>query len=44
MELECLECGWLIDVSGVEKYHYVQCTECETEFEYDGGLISLEED
>ncbi len=44
IELECLECYSLINVTGVEKYHMVECHECETEFEYDGELISIEDD
>lgn len=43
-ELECYECGSLINVTGAEKYSQVECPECETQYEYDGRLISLEDD
>jgi DNA polymerase III alpha subunit (gram-positive type) len=44
MEVECLECLTNINVDGVEMYSVVECPECETEFEYDGHLIPIEED
>jgi lysine biosynthesis protein LysW len=44
MEVECWECGTLINIDGVEMLDVVECPECKSEFEYDGELISTEED
>jgi len=42
-EVECPECGALIDVAEVEKYEVVFCHNCNGIFEFDGqALIELD--
>lgn len=43
MELECQNCGALIDVDGLEKYSVVDCWSCGEEMEIvDNELIRIE--
>ncbi len=39
-ELECPNCGGLVDVSGLEGYEIVRCGECGSDFEYVGNELA----